>query len=230
MEPFAVIVPAAGTSSRFAGGNKLLALLAGEPVLRRTVAAFRGRPDVACVIIAAGGVANDLVEAIDRPGATASASRVRFCRGGASRAESVRNALGEVPRDIAWVAVHDAARPLVSQQLIEQTFAAARRLGAAVPAMPVALTVKQADGPLPARVQRTIPRHTLWVMQTPQAMRRDALQEAFDACPLSLDQITDDAQVLELAGHEVWLIPGEERNLKITTAQDLVLAETLLKT
>jgi 2-C-methyl-D-erythritol 4-phosphate cytidylyltransferase len=77
-------------------------------------------------------------------------------------------------------------------------------------------------------VQRTLPRHTLWAMQTPQVMRRADLLAAYDVCPLPLEQVTDDAQLLELAGREVWLVEGEERNLKITTQADLRLAELLL--
>jgi 2-C-methyl-D-erythritol 4-phosphate cytidylyltransferase len=134
-----------------------------------------------------------------------------------------------VPPEIQWIAVHDAARPLVSRELIDRTFAAARQYGAAVPAMPVSLTVKQADGPLPAKVQRTLPRHTLWAMQTPQAMRRADLLEAYARCPLPLDQVTDDVQLLEFIQKEVWLIPGEERNLKITSPADLRIAEMLLE-
>jgi 2-C-methyl-D-erythritol 4-phosphate cytidylyltransferase len=88
----------------------------------------------------------------------------------------------------------------------------------------VHLTIKQADGPLPARVQRTIPRHTLWAMQTPQIMRRADLLAAFSSCPIPLEQVTDDVQLLELAGQEVWLVAGEERNLKITTPMDMQVA------
>jgi 2-C-methyl-D-erythritol 4-phosphate cytidylyltransferase len=153
---------------------------------------------------------------------------VRLVAGGASRAQSVYNGLRAVPEGIEWVAVHDAARPLVSQELITRTLAAAEAHGAAVPALPVALTIKQADGPLPARVERTVPRSTLWAMQTPQIMRRADLLRAFENCPLALEAVTDDAQVLELAGRDVWLVPGEERNLKITTALDLRVAEMLL--
>jgi 2-C-methyl-D-erythritol 4-phosphate cytidylyltransferase len=133
-----------------------------------------------------------------------------------------------VPAAIEWVAVHDAARPLVSQALIDRTFAAARDRGAAVPALPVTLTVKQAHGPLPARVEQTIPRHTLWAMQTPQVMRREDLLAAYQSCPLPLGDVTDDAQLLELADRDVWLVEGEERNLKVTTATDLRLAEMWL--
>src|SRR5438874_1748671 len=129
-----------------------------------------------------------------------------------------------VPPEIEWIAVHDAARPLVSPGLIDRTLAAAVEHGAAVPALPVHLTIKQATGPLPARVQRTLPRQTLWAMQTPQFMRRAALLDAFEKCPLPLDQVTDDVQLIELAGGEVWLVEGDERNLKITTSADLHLA------
>jgi 2-C-methyl-D-erythritol 4-phosphate cytidylyltransferase len=217
MNRFAVIIPAAGSSMRFgAGRNKLLETLAGETVLRRSIRAF-ARPDVAGIFVASEIRNFDF------------GADVKLCRGGACRAESVRNALQAVPNNIEWVAVHDAARPLVSRELIDRTFAAALQYGAAVPALPVTLTVKQADGPLPAKVQRTLPRQTLWAMQTPQVMRRTALLDAFARCPLPLEQITDDVQLLELAGQEVWLVDGEERNLKITTAQDMHIAELFLR-
>ena len=128
-----------------------------------------------------------------------------------------------IPDALEWVAVHDAARPLVSQELINRTLAAAIEHGAAVPALPVTLTIKQPP-PLPARVVRTVPRHDLWAMQTPQVMRRRALLDAFDRCPLPLEQVTDDVQLLELIGTEVWLVAGDERNLKITTPTDLIVA------
>ena len=227
MDRFAIILPAAGRSVRFGGARgKLLELLAGEPVLRHSARAFLSRADVAEIIIAAPQ--DDFSTLLEALGAEGRDPRVRFCRGGENRAQSVRNALTEVSPDLDWVAVHDAARPLVSQELIDRTFAAARQHGAAVPALPVALTIKQAAGPLPARVQRTVPRDSLWAMQTPQAMRRDELLTAFDSCPLPLEQVTDDIQLLELRGRDAWLIPGEERNLKITTRIDFNIAEMFL--
>ena len=227
MEPFAIILPAAGRSVRFGGGRgKLLELLAGEPVLRHSVRSFLIRSDVARLIIASR--ADDLETVARALGALADDPRVRFCRGGDHRAQSVQNALREVPPEIAWVAVHDAARPLASQPLIDRTFAAARKHGAAVPAMPVSLTIKQARGPLPAKVLQTVPRQTLWAMQTPQAMRRDDLLRAFASCTVPLGQVTDDAQLLELSGRDVWLVDGEEQNLKITTRADLRVAEMIL--
>ena len=227
-EPFAVILPAAGRPVRFGGGrDKLLEPLGGRAVIARAADAFLSRGDVGCVVLATDQP--ERFEPVLRESERdAVDSRVTFCPGGASRAQSVLAALRAVPARFEWVAVHDAARPLVSQALIDRVLAAARHHGAAAPALPVALTVKQATGPLPARVERTVPRHTLWAMQTPQVMRRADLLAAFEACPVPLEQITDDAQLLELAGRDVWLVEGDERNLKITTATDAELARLLL--
>jgi 2-C-methyl-D-erythritol 4-phosphate cytidylyltransferase len=228
MPDLAVIIPAAGSSSRFGGDDKLLAPLAADvPVLAHTLSLFLGL-DVTGVLVVAvrddpsGRVTNPHVRRLlaDR--------RVRQCVGGPTRAETVRNALAQVPREYEWVAVHDAARPLASTGLIARVLAAAKERGAAVPALPVVPTVKQADGPLPAKVRQTFPRQSLWAVQTPQVMRRAALEKAYAACALPLEQVTDEAQLLELAGHDVWLVPGEERNLKITTPQDLLVARALL--
>jgi 2-C-methyl-D-erythritol 4-phosphate cytidylyltransferase len=224
MVEFAVIIPAAGSSSRFGGPkNKLFERLGQARVIEHTVAAFLARADVTDVILPTAA-ADEL-----RPLLPADARRrVRLCAGGASRAHSVLNALREVPAAVEWVAVHDGARPLVSQALINRTFGAAVIHGAAVPALPVALTIKQATGPLPARVDRTIPRDRLWAMQTPQIVRRADLLDAFEKCPIPLEEVTDDVQLIELAGGEVWLVAGDERNLKITTRMDLRVAEMLL--
>jgi 2-C-methyl-D-erythritol 4-phosphate cytidylyltransferase len=229
MPSFAVILPAAGRSTRF-GQDKLAAPLRGCPVLQRSVMAFLDRDDVSHVIIATNDFASTHAALTAAPSGEAIPvnPKINICTGGATRAQSVRAALEQVPRDVNWIAVHDAARPLISSELIDRTFAAAIEHGAAVPALPVHLTVKQAVGPLPAKVIRTLPRHELWAMQTPQVMRRADLAEAFASCPLPLEQITDDVQLLELAGKEVWLMPGEERNLKITTAADMRLAELFL--
>jgi len=221
MSTLAVIIPAAGSSTRFGGPrNKLLETLAGERVIARTVRAFLARSDVARVMLPTS--LSDLAPLLPTD------DRIILCPGGATRAHSVLNGLRAVPAAIEWVAVHDGARPLISQPLIDATFAAARQHGAAVPAMAVALTIKQATGPLPARVERTLPRSQLWAMQTPQVMRRAALLAAFDHCPIPLEHVTDDVQLIELAGGDVWLVPGEERNLKITTPADLKIAEMFL--
>lgn len=227
-DELAVILPAAGRSTRFgAGRDKLLEMLEGRAVIARSVGAFLSRADVGQVLLPTNQ--RERLEPLLRDESGGLDSRVTFCAGGASRAGSVLSALRLVPDRFQWVAVHDAARPLVSAGLIDRTLAAAREHGAAVPALPVTLTVKQAHGPLPARAERTIPRHTLWAMQTPQIMRRVDLLAAYESCPLPLGQVTDDTQLLELAGRDVWLVEGEERNLKITTATDMHLAELWLQ-
>jgi 2-C-methyl-D-erythritol 4-phosphate cytidylyltransferase len=220
---FAVILPAAGTSARFgADRDKLLEPLEELPVIARSVHVFLDRRDVAQVIIPTRRP-DLLAPELPRD------ERLNFCLGGACRAESVRSGLWRVYADLQWVAVHDAARPLISHQLIDRTLAAALEHGAAVPAMPVTLTIKQAAAPLPAPVIKTIPRHDLWAMQTPQIMRKFDLADAFQRCPIPLDQVTDDVQLLELAGKEVWLVDGDPRNVKITTPLDLELARVLLR-
>ncbi len=224
MPDFAVILPAGGRAVRFGGErNKLLHEIDGITVLRRSITAFLSRSDVSQILVpTADSHMLDEIKVLND-------ARIQTPAGGASRAESVRNGLREVPQTMDWVAIHDAARPLISQSLIDATLAAAIEHGAAAPALPVPLTIKEAQGSLPAKVLRTVPRQNLFATQTPQIMRRIDLLYAFEQCPLSLDQVTDDIQLLELCAKEVWLVPGEERNLKITTPTDLRLAEILAK-
>ena len=252
MPRFAVILPAAGSSSRF-GAPKLVQDLAGVPVIARAVLPFVQRGDTHQILIAvpndpfataapaqqnlarlddpvSSGRANEMWTALSREPAVKNrlGGQIALVPGGPTRGESVWSALRRVPADVEWVAIHDAARPLLSQDLIDRTLAAAIEYGAAAPAVAVPWTIKQATGPLPARVERTVPRDTLWALQTPQIMRRDRLLRAFDECVYPMQHITDDLQLLELAGEQTWLVPGDECNLKITTPQDLLMAELLL--
>lgn len=226
MNSLAVVMPAGGRSVRF-GRDKLLEPLAGRAVITHAVAAFLGRPDVSAIYIATLDP-RPIVSALSAALTNRALDRVVFVEAGECRAQSVQNALKRVPVDVEWVAVHDAARPLLTDGLIDRVQGAAYRYGAAAPALPVALTIKRAAGPLPAKVEQTVPRKSLWAMQTPQVMRRADLLGAYDLCPLPLAEVTDDSQLLEMAGHPIWLVPGEERNIKLTTAVDLRLAEELL--
>jgi 2-C-methyl-D-erythritol 4-phosphate cytidylyltransferase len=223
-ERFSVIFPAGGGSTRF-GADKLSADLAGVTVIARAVALFAERPDVSELIVATLRRAELVPLLAAVPGAE---GKLRWCPAGDCRAATVRHGVEAVTGD--WVAVHDAARPLTPADCIDRVFAAALVDGAAAPALPVKLTIKQAVGPLPARVIRTLPRHELFEMQTPQAMRRADLLEAYASVRLPLDQITDDVQLLELAGRPITLVEGDDRNLKITTLADLELALQLLRT
>jgi 2-C-methyl-D-erythritol 4-phosphate cytidylyltransferase len=218
----AAILVAAGKSVRF-GRDKLLESLGGRPVIAWPVETFLRRADVACVVVVTP--ADDDRAAQQLRDALPADARLRYTRGGVTRAHSVRNGARAVPESIEWLAIHDAARPLVSPELIDRTLDAAVRHGAAVPALPVPTTIKEVDG---WSVVRTLPRRSLWAAQTPQIMRRTALLEAFERCPLPFDQITDDVQLLELAGAAVRLVEGEPRNLKLTEPVDLELARLWL--
>jgi 2-C-methyl-D-erythritol 4-phosphate cytidylyltransferase len=227
MSFFSVIFPAAGLSTRF-GQNKLMANLKGQPVLVHVLNVFLPREDVYEVVIATRDrkTLEQAIQQLHHADEMLNSRKLRWCQGGPSRAHTVWEA-ARVTRS-EWIAVHDAARPLVSQDLIDRTFRAALTYGAAAPAMPVNLTIKQAQGPLPAPVIRTVSRETLWAMQTPQCMRRSDLLQAYEKCPVPLDQVTDDLQILELAGQQVHLVPGEDRNIKITTPMDLEVADRWL--
>jgi len=228
MTTFAVILPAGGSSNRF-GSNKLTEPLLGKPVISHSLRAFTRRDDVTHVVVPTNNFAA-LSEALTTHASTVLVDpRLEFCPGGASRAASVLSALQRLPVTVEWVAIHDAARPLVSQATIDDTLTAAIEHGAAVAALPVHLTIKQASSPLPAKVERTVPRAQLFAMQTPQIMRRAELLDAFERCPIPLDQVTDDAQLLELNGKDVWLVLGDEKNIKVTTPTDLKIADLLLR-
>jgi 2-C-methyl-D-erythritol 4-phosphate cytidylyltransferase len=206
--------------------SKLFQPLAGKPVLAHTLFAFARREDVSQIIIATEDP--DAVQGCAEFLTPVERLKLKLCPGGTCRAGSVRAAALASSEKIDWLAVHDAARPLISRDLISRIFTTAQSHGCAAAALPVHLTIKEAVGPLPAEVRQTLRRDHLWAMQTPQAMRRRDLLSAFDLCPIPLDQITDDVQLLELAGKPVWLVQGEERNLKITTPTDLQIAQSLL--
>lgn len=225
MPDFSVIILAAGMSTRFGTGQSKLAERIGvSTVLGVSVAQFLAREDVSRIVVAA----HDAAGTRAMLGDTAFSPRVAIVPGGANRAESVWAAAKTLSRDVEFVAVHDGARPGVSQALVDRVFAAARTHGAAGPALPVELTIKQATGPLPAQVTRTIPRETLWAMQTPQAMRLTDLLAAFETCPILLSQVTDDLQLLELANIPSVLVEGDEANLKITRPADLETVRRML--
>jgi len=220
MHTFAVIIPAAGASTRFGSPRgKLLEDLGGKTVLARSLEIFLNHPKAKQIVVAVSpGI---------RPHVTALPPRLEVCDGGTCRAGSVLNALRRVDAAIEWVAVHDAARPLVTAELIDLTFAAAVAHGAAAPALPVVQTIRKAGSPLPAASGGVVPRDGLYAMQTPQFARREELLTAFEHCPIPLERVTDDVQVLELAGKSVWLVPGEDSNLKLTTPGDLLVARAL---
>jgi 2-C-methyl-D-erythritol 4-phosphate cytidylyltransferase/2-C-methyl-D-erythritol 2,4-cyclodiphosphate synthase len=215
----AAIIAAGGQGVRFGGGPKQLRTLGGRLVLEHSIDTFRRTPgiDRIVVVLPAAVVA-------DPPAALAGgASPLTLVAGGARRRDSVAAGLAAAGGDADLVVIHDAARPLVSPSLIERTVAAAVEHGAAIAALPATDTVKRGEG---GRVLGTLPRREIFLAQTPQAFRVGVLREALALEPDA--GATDEAMLAELAGHHVHLVEGEARNLKITTPEDLEMAERLL--
>jgi 2-C-methyl-D-erythritol 4-phosphate cytidylyltransferase len=226
MPAFAVILPAAGRSSRFRDKEKKpFANLDGRAVWLRTVEQFVTRADVAqCIIV----VSPDDQEMFRRRyGANLAFMNVQIANGGAERFESVANALALVKPEVEFIAVHDAVRPCITESLINDVFAKAEKTGAAMLAVPVSDTLKQVDPN--KQVKATMPRQGVWLAQTPQVFRRDWLQEVYDNRTRLGANFTDDAQLMEAAGYAVHVVEGATTNIKITTKQDLFLADAILK-
>jgi 2-C-methyl-D-erythritol 4-phosphate cytidylyltransferase len=226
MAKFAVILPAAGQSARFRDKEKKpFALLDGRAVWLRSAELFVTRSDVCqCIIVVAKA---DQETFRRRYGPNMAFMNVQIADGGSERFESVANALALVKPEADLVAIHDAVRPCLSDELIGAVFAKAEKTGAALLAVPMADTLKRVDSQ--NLVKETLPRQGLWQAQTPQVFRRDWLVGAYaDRGKLGKD-ITDDAQLVEAAGHPVHVVEGASSNVKITTRGDLLLAEAVLK-
>ena len=218
----AVIIPAAGQSSRFAGREKKpFALLEGRAVWLRTAELFWSRPEVDRVYVVVSPQDRD--DFTSRFGHLLRFANGEVVDGGAERSDSVANALARVGSEVTYVAIHDAVRPLTPPGLIDAVFAAARSHGAAIAAVPVTDTLKRVDET--KRITATLPRAGLWQAQTPQVFRRDWLVEAYARREAG---ITDDAQAVEALGHQVVVVPGSVVNFKITTKEDLELAAAVL--
>lgn len=227
MPSVAVIIPAAGQSSRFDGREKKpFASLDGRPVWQRSAELFWTRDDVRKVyLVIAPEDREDFRTRFQHVIAFANAEVVD---GGKERFDSVANALTRISDTVDLVAVHDAVRPLGTQSLVDAVFTAGAKTGAAMLAIPVADTLKRVD-PKTHQVVETVPRTGLWQAQTPQVFRRDWLVEAYARRAEFPGPITDDAQLVEALGHVVTVVPGSPTNFKITTKEDLDLAEAIVK-
>lgn len=225
MSKFAAIITAAGKSTRFGDRNykKPFAILGGRAVWLHSVDRFQNHKDVKQTIVT---VSRDDREDFDRKfGANVAIMGIEIVEGGEHRSDSVQRALERVKSDIDFVAVHDAARPCIADKWIEQVFEAAERTGAAILAAPIAETLKRVDGK--KQITATVDRESLWAAQTPQVFRRELLIEAY--AKRGKDPATDDAQLVERLGHAVTVVPCPAMNLKLTTRDDLKLAEQVLK-
>ncbi|HEX8647340.1 MAG TPA: 2-C-methyl-D-erythritol 4-phosphate cytidylyltransferase [Thermoleophilaceae bacterium] len=206
------IVPAAGRGERLGGQvPKALVVCAGRPLLEWSLDVLRA-------------VCDRVVVAVP-PGEEEGPDRVA---GGASRSESVRNALAAAP-EAGVAVVHDAARPLVTAELVRACVGAVEAgWDGAVAAARVTDTVKEATGP-DLRVERTLDRSRLWAIQTPQAFRAETLRRALDAPADVLAAATDDAMLVEAGGGSVRIVEAPPENLKVTGPLDLERAEAILR-
>ena len=219
------LAAAAGSSTRMGGINKLLQPLDGVPVLVRTLTALQRAGRIDEIVVAARE--EDVVE-ISRLCRTYGITKcAKVVRGGESRTHSVLLAALEARPDAELLAVQDGARPLVTPELIDAVAEAAARTAAAAPAVPVKDTVKvvRADG----TVDRTLDRDALRAVQTPQIFEASILKAALQSALEAGAAVTDDCSAVERLGKRVYLVEGDEENLKITTPVDLLLAEAILK-
>src|SRR3954468_22160540 len=227
MGQFAVILPAAGRSTRFGDPKqkKIFAELDGRAVWLRAAEPFVNRDDVAQTIVVIAPEDRELFERRFR--SNVAFMNIKVVEGGAERSDSVAKALEAVDPSCEFVAVHDAARPCVTAELIDAVFAAAREHGAALLAVPVAETIKRIG---PDRLtSETVPRTGLFLAQTPQVFRRELLVRAYAARGRLGAEVTDDTQLVEAIGHPCAVVEGSTMNLKITTHADLRLAAAILQ-
>ena len=214
------VIVAAGTGTRMEGLDKLFSRVGGQSLLAHAVGAFDGCTDVdRIVVVLSEENLNRGREALVGHGFT---KVVGFCTGGARRQDSVYCGLQNLG-PVDWVAVHDGGRPLVRPATITRGLEAAQATGAAVPVIPIVDTIKELGGE--GTIARTLDRSLLRAVQTPQIFRYDLLMRAHQEVTTD---VTDDAAMLEALGVPVATFEGNRRNIKITTPDDLVLAEAWL--
>jgi 2-C-methyl-D-erythritol 4-phosphate cytidylyltransferase / 2-C-methyl-D-erythritol 2,4-cyclodiphosphate synthase len=226
------IIAAGGRGQRLgAGVPKQLLDLGGRPMLQWSVDAFLSCGRIADLVVVVPP------EWIDSPPACLRRERVRLVPGGERRQDSVANGFAAVPEAADIVLIHDAARPLVETATIEAAIDAAAEAGAAIVALPARDTIKWSPAGANAgagslgdgarTIERTLPREFVYLAQTPQAFRREVLRAAVQLGRTGVEA-TDEASLAEQAGYAVRLVEGSVRNIKVTTADDLVVAEALV--
>lgn len=219
-----VVIAAAGASRRMGGENKQLILLDGIPVLGRTLLAFQQSPYIREIILAAAEEHMAEYAALGRQLKIDKLTRV--IRGGESRLESVYRAACEAAAECEYLAVHDGARPLVSQQVIENVCKAAFLYSAAGAGIPVTDTIKRIDRE--GRALATVDRESLRAMQTPQMAEKPLLLAALQSALEAGAETTDELAALERMGMRPVIVPGDRENIKLTTPTDVLVANAIL--
>src|SRR5918998_1432973 len=221
-ERVAAVVVAAGRGERLGAPEKVLLLLAGRPMLAWSLDALEHAGTIGLVVVVAGSHTLDAVSQLVRDEGFAKVQAI--VAGGERRQDSVGAGLAALPEGIEIVVIHDGARPLAEPQLFDRCAAAAAESGAAIAATPVADTLKRvAEG----AITETVDRAGLWAAQTPQAFRLESLRRVLAAS--SGETVTDEAGLCEAAGVPVSVVPASPANLKVTRAEDVPVADALLR-
>lgn len=219
----AIIV--AGGSSQRMGFDKLFAIIAGEPVIAHAIRAFESAESVSEIVIVAREQRHDEIRKVTS-GSVFKKIRA-IVPGGERRQDSVRAGLDRINGGAKYVAVHDAARPLVTPEQIERAFAQCRVHGGAALAQPVNDTLKRADADL--LVGGSVDRHQLYGMQTPQIFERKLIEDAYRAVYAENISVTDEVSAVERLGRKIALVLNDDFNFKITYPRDLPVADFILR-
>ncbi len=229
MSNVAVIVCAAGASSRFSGREKKpFVEVAGKRAFLRSIEYFAGRGDVKQIILAISPEDDETVQF--KWGHNLSFDGVKLCHGGAERHETVANALELIADDIDLIAVHDSVRCCLRDKWLDEVFKKAVETGAAILACPVVATLKKADGTV---IKSTVDRTGLYEAQTPQVFKADLLKRAYESLkdmdPEKRASISDDSMLVEALGEKVSIVETDHSNIKITRKNDVAIAEAILR-
>ena len=216
------VIVAAGNASRMGGIDKVMATLSGEPMIVRIVRTFQACDVIREIVVV---TREDLVSQITELCAPFD-KVMTVVPGGSSRQASVEAGLSALSRSVALAAIHDGARPLITEAVIDRTVRAANTYGAAAPAIPVKDTIKVVKGGI---VRGTPDRSALQAVQTPQVFDIDLLRGALKKARMDEVAITDDCSAIEHMNMTVRIVEGDERNLKVTTPMDLKIAQMLLE-
>jgi 2-C-methyl-D-erythritol 4-phosphate cytidylyltransferase len=225
-QKIAVIICAAGASSRFGGKRKKPFVdVGGRAVFLRSVEIFAERDDVKQILLGICPEDEEIVKV--KWGANLSFFNVKTFFGGQERFETVKKGLELIKDDVDIIAVHDAVRCCLTGKWVDECFEQAAKTGAAILACPVSATIKDAKD---NSIIKTVDRTDLWEAQTPQVFKKDLLIKAYENLKnLDKETISDDAQLLEAFGHEVSIVETDASNIKITKKNDLAIAEAIIK-
>lgn len=219
------VILAAGLGKRMqAGHNKQFIEICGQSVLTHTLTVFAQIPEIAKIVLVVRAGEEDTCQNMIPKIAE---NKTVLAIGGKERQDSVHNGIRAITWECEYILIHDGARPLVTEEVIRRTLLAVQNSGAAICAVPVKDTIKQADSD--GNVLATIPRESLWAVQTPQVFRADLIRRAYENAYVHNHYGTDDASLVEYLGEKIKIVTGDYENIKITTPEDIPTAEQILQ-